>query len=332
MKKFLLFALLLTAAQAQAAPPPTQAQVPPPAVSVPATPAPDTVVATVGGRSLTYAQFQRYYVQSLARVLNAQGLPYSPEVAAQFSAMQPSLLPSFARQQALLELVGQAGVKPETADAQLDALREQFPKEEDLREALRGAGFDSLDEYRQVSEQQGQLGRYLTQLQARFTFNNAVLNNFYVTHKASFTRPATACARHILLSSEVEVQDVASKLRAGADFAKLAAERSKDPGSASKGGDLGCFEQGQMVPEFDKASFTGPLNTLQTVKTQFGYHVLEVSKRQAAGTLPFSEAAPLICQQLGAEAAQKYLDSQLQRIPVKLYPERLGVAAPDKQS
>ena len=87
-----------------------------------------------------------------------------------------------------------------------------------------------------------------------------------------------------------------------------------------------------MVPEFDKASFTGPLNTLQTVKTQFGYHVLEVSKRQAAGTLPFSEAAPLICQQLGAEAAQKYLDSQLQRIPVKLHPERLGVAAPDKQS
>ena len=89
----------------------------------------------------------------------------------------------------------------------------------------------------------------------------------------------TAAARHILVSTEESCQSLKEQIEGGADFADLAKEHSQCP-SGSKGGDLGTFSQGQMVPEFDQVVFNEALNTVHgPVKTQFGYHLLEVSAR-----------------------------------------------------
>ena len=70
---------------------------------------------------------------------------------------------------------------------------------------------------------------------------------------------------------------------AGEDFGKLAMELSKDPGSAQRGGELGWFGKGMMVPEFEKACFEGPLNTVQKpVKTSFGWHIIKVSGKSSS--------------------------------------------------
>ncbi|WP_346837264.1 peptidylprolyl isomerase [Microbulbifer sp. SAOS-129_SWC] len=88
-----------------------------------------------------------------------------------------------------------------------------------------------------------------------------------------------AKARHILVDSEEKCLDLKKQLEGGADFAKLAEAHSQCP-SGRSGGDLGEFSQGQMVPEFDKAVFSGELNKVQgPIKTQFGYHLLEVTER-----------------------------------------------------
>lgn len=90
---------------------------------------------------------------------------------------------------------------------------------------------------------------------------------------------AQAAARHILVESEAVCQDLKEKIQAGEDFGKLAKEHSKCP-SGQSGGELGSFGPGQMVPEFDKVVFSAPLNEVQgPVQTQFGYHLLEVTKR-----------------------------------------------------
>jgi len=89
----------------------------------------------------------------------------------------------------------------------------------------------------------------------------------------------TASARHILVETEAECQDLITKIEAGADFGQLAATHSKCP-SGRRGGELGTFGRGQMVPEFDKVVFEGELHKpLGPVKTQFGYHVVEVTSR-----------------------------------------------------
>ena len=70
-------------------------------------------------------------------------------------------------------------------------------------------------------------------------------------------------------------------LKAGKDFAAAAKENSQDPGSAPNGGDLGFFEQGQMVPQFDQVAFTlKPGQMSELVETQFGYHIIKVAEKQ----------------------------------------------------
>ncbi|MBT6442241.1 MAG: peptidylprolyl isomerase [Alphaproteobacteria bacterium] len=88
-----------------------------------------------------------------------------------------------------------------------------------------------------------------------------------------------ATARHILVDSEEFCQELKTKIADGTDFADVAKEHSSCP-SGKSGGDLGSFSPGQMVPEFDTVVFSADLNEVQgPVKTQFGYHLLEVTGR-----------------------------------------------------
>lgn len=90
---------------------------------------------------------------------------------------------------------------------------------------------------------------------------------------------AWATARHILVNSADECNALKTQIEEGGSFAEIAAEHSQCP-SGRKGGDLGRFSPGQMVPEFDKAVFTGDVGVLYgPIKTQFGYHLLEVTAR-----------------------------------------------------
>ncbi len=111
-------------------------------------------------------------------------------------------------------------------------------------------------------------------------------------------------ARHLLLrvdptadsEEEGRVRSQAEELRRavldGADFADLARKSSEDPGSKDQGGDLGYFERGQMVPEFEAAAFSAESGTVsEPVRTAFGYHLILVEDRREARQPPFDEVA-----------------------------------------
>ena len=90
---------------------------------------------------------------------------------------------------------------------------------------------------------------------------------------------ASAAARHILVATEADCADLKKQIDGGADFAELAKTHSTCP-SGAKGGALGTFGPGQMVKEFDEVVFSAPVGEVQgPVKTQFGYHLLEVTHR-----------------------------------------------------
>ncbi len=90
-----------------------------------------------------------------------------------------------------------------------------------------------------------------------------------------------ASARHILVSSEDECNNLKQQIIDGADFVDLASAHSQCP-SGKQGGDLGSFSPGQMVPEFDTVVFNGALGEVHgPVKTQFGYHLIEITSRDS---------------------------------------------------
>jgi len=91
---------------------------------------------------------------------------------------------------------------------------------------------------------------------------------------------AQATARHILVDTEAKCNELKAAIEGGADFAQVAKENSSCP-SSRDGGNLGTFGRGQMVREFDEVVFSAPVGVVQgPVKTQFGYHLLEVTDRQ----------------------------------------------------
>lgn len=90
---------------------------------------------------------------------------------------------------------------------------------------------------------------------------------------------AKASARHILVDTEAKCEELKQQIEGGADFAEVAKKHSSCP-SGRQGGDLGSFGPGQMVREFDEVVFNGELNKVHgPVKTQFGYHLLEITSR-----------------------------------------------------
>jgi peptidyl-prolyl cis-trans isomerase C len=134
-------------------------------------------------------------------------------------------------------------------------------------------------------------------------------------------------ASHILVGTEAEARDVIAKLKKvpGA-FAKLATERSKDPGSKARGGDLGWVDLTRMVPEFSAALVKLEKGKLSEtpVKTQFGYHVIRLDDAKPNEAPPLEEVKPQISQQLQQQNVKKQLDA----IKASAKIEVAGVAAP----
>ncbi len=110
-------------------------------------------------------------------------------------------------------------------------------------------------------------------------------------------------ARHILVKTEDEANDIVKQLKGGADFAKLAEEKSKDTGSAKQGGDLGYFVHDAMVKAFADAAFgmkAGEVSD-KPVKTEFGYHIIKVEDKRKSSAPPIAEVREQIASRLGQE-------------------------------
>ncbi|GJE73934.1 MAG: peptidylprolyl isomerase [Methylobacteriaceae bacterium] len=112
-------------------------------------------------------------------------------------------------------------------------------------------------------------------------------------------------ARHILVESEDEAKKIAARVKGGEDFAKIAGEVSKDPGSKTEGGDLGFFTKDRMVKPFAEAAFKlAPGQVSDPVKTQFGWHVLRVEEKRVKPVPSFDEMKEQIDQYLTRKAQQ----------------------------
>lgn len=166
---------------------------------------------------------------------------------------------------------------------------------------------------------------YLAKLDQKNMPTDAVIEgyarNVYAAKPERFNAPERVQIRHILISaSDVKPLEKAEKLLAqikgGADFAQLAKDNSADRGSAAKGGDLGAFGRGQMVPEFEQAAFAlkkaGDVSDI--VKTQFGYHILQLTEILPPATLPYEQVRAELIREVRTKAVQEFRANDAQRL------------------
>ena len=132
------------------------------------------------------------------------------------------------------------------------------------------------------------------------------IQQYFAAHQSEYQVPEQSTSRHILVSvpngadaktdaaAKAKAEGILKQLQSGGKWDEIAKKDSDDPGSKDKGGELGPAKRGAMVPEFDKAIFTQKIGDIAIVKSQFGYHIVQVESRQEAHSQALNEVLPTI--------------------------------------
>mgnify|MGYP002781126181 CR=1 FL=1 len=127
-------------------------------------------------------------------------------------------------------------------------------------------------------------------------------------------------ARHILVGNEEDAKAIEEQLKKGADFVKLAKDKSTDKGSGANGGELGWFTKDKMVPEFADAAFKLKKGeTSGPVKSPFGYHIIKVDDRRPLQVASYDDMKESLKAEVANKMIQKYLESILKNANIKYY-------------
>ncbi|MGO1469398.1 MAG: peptidyl-prolyl cis-trans isomerase [Tissierella sp.] len=218
------------------------------------------IVAKVNGKEISQ--------QDVFKFLNE----IDPQVASQFNTPEGI-------QKVIEELINQELIYLDAKENNVDEEKEYMQLLEDSKVAL-------LKSYA------------LNKLIADISVSEEELEKYYEEHKDYFKKPESRVASHILVTDEEEANKIYKEIEEGLSFEDAAKKYSTCP-SKEKGGNLGEFSRGQMVPEFENEAFSMEIGVIsKPVKSQFGYHIIRVEEKIEEQTRSFEEAKAEIQQQL----------------------------------
>lgn len=175
----------------------------------------------------------------------------------------------------------------------------------------------------------------LDAVSAQIDVSEEQLEQYFVDNKVQFVGPEQRSASHILIEDNSQAEDLLSeiqlKIDEGVEFAELAKTYSTDVGSAANGGDLGIIQRGVMDPAFEEAAFalTEIGQVSEPVKTEFGYHFIQLTDIDQAATVEFADIKDKVAQQYRQQQAERQFYNRAEELANLTYenPETLDVAA-----
>ena len=284
---------------------------------------PTDVVATVNGVAITRAEMDRS-----VQVLLSQNRMQAPTDPEQKKKLEEAAL----NQMVAAELLYQNAKKLEIPE--LDKKVEEkfaqgksrFPTKDDFEKALKENGITE-PELKELIRRDIIVSNYLEkQVSSKITITTEQARKFYNENLDKFKKQESTRASHILVGvdpkasaeekqkAKLKADDLLKQIKAGADFAELAKKESTCP-SGKNGGDLGDFGRGQMVKPFEDAAFgLKPGEVSGVVETQFGYHIIKVTGKEAGGTVPFDEVKGKIEEYLKGTEVQKQVLAKVEEL------------------
>lgn len=240
--------------------------------------------------------------------------------AARLLQFKQRLLDTLVNQTLVEQAAKDRGITVSDADVQkqIDQLKAGFKDQAAFDAALKSAGMDPATLQSQI-RQQLVTQKLMAALSASINITPAQIAAYYNKNKSQFYTASQKRASHILFNAndKATAEKVLKQVLAGADFAQLAKQYSKDPASAAKGGDLG-WPTSPYVPEFQAAldKLSKGQTTTTLVKSQFGYHIIRVTDVRPASQKTLAQATPQIKQILTQQqqsAAYNQLITELRK-------------------
>jgi|GEM_PF-25578 len=285
----------------------------------------DPVVIQLGDQTETLSDFEARFDIAIRSLAAQQGMPMTPKLRQQLAVYQPQYLKQRASEMVLLDKAKKNGltIDQKHVDSVLAQVQGNVPKGKKLQDLLDQAGFKDKAQLVKLIGESDLINQEMQKLKDGVKVTDAQLKGYYQAHKSDYTTPEQVCASHILLKTEADAKAVMKDLAGGADFAQEAKDKSTGP-SAPKGGDLGCFGKNQMVQAFSDAAFKAPVGkVVGPVKTQYGYHVILVSKHTQATTKPFDKVKSDVESKLRQEHANQQVQALVKSSGVQTFPDRL---------
>ena len=313
-----------TAAAKEATPAAAAAQAPAePAKPVPAQ-LPD-VLARVNGENVTRQEFQDF----VGNLESRAGGPVPPE---QRDQVYRRVLDQIVGYKLLQQEAKTRKVAIPDADveARIAEIKKQFPSEDLFMQMLVERKM-TVDRMRLEARDDMAVGKMIEdEIAAKAAVKPEQVQEFYDKNPDQFKQQERVRASHILISfpegadaaakaaAKTKAEGLLKDVKAGKDFAALAKQHSQDPGSAVNGGDLGFFQQGQMVGPFNDVAFSlAPGATSDLVETQFGYHIIRVAEKQGARTVPLAEVRPQVEQFLQNRNREEQTEAFVESLKTK---------------
>ena len=267
---------------------------------------PAGAVAAVGDGVVTQEQFDEIWAQAEAQYASQEGAPPFPEEgSSEYNQLRASIVTYLVQKEIIKEKAAEMDVT--VTDKALDERMKQIVQQVGGQKKL-----DKLlkDQSVTLAQLEQQLRAQMLQDAVQKKVNDGIkvseadLKKYFEdpANESQFNVPESVDARHVLVKTQAEADEVRDLLEADSsdeNWEKVAKEYSTDPGSKDAGGSLGNFPKGRMVKPFDDAAFSLEIGEIsEPVKSQFGYHVIEVTKKTPASEQTFEEARATIEQQL----------------------------------
>jgi len=242
-------------------------------------------------------------------------------------------LDQFVMRELVLQEAAARKIVPDEAAIERDynQTRSRFKTEDEWNRFLSGGGFDAKS-FRAELRNRQRVDAVVRQEAEKLTVavSDAEAKAFYEQNPKLFDPGERLRASHILIrvpegaapdvkqSRRAKAEALLARIRKGEDFAAVAREASEDPGSASRGGELGVFAKGQMVPPFEQAAFALPVGQVSdVVESPFGFHIIKVHERVPAGKVPFETARDQIKNHLAQAQREKAVNGLMQGLKAK---------------
>lgn len=199
-------------------------------------------------------------------------------------------------------------------DKKISELEKQFPDKKAFEEQLKASGTVLEDVKRQIF-----IEIYKEKLlEDKIKVSADEVKKYFDENKERLAVPETVRLKHILVASEQEAKDILLALKVGADFGLMAKEKSKDSASKDRGGDLGFFSPGMLLPQIEQKAFALGVNDTGIVNTPLGFHVIRVAeKRPAKGAVWDAETRQAIERALRQANFQREYPAYIQSLRAK---------------